>query len=71
MAQVKEKKRRWSGSKLAEGHPPVFGQLLEYARGLTPEEPLDYNRFRTEFDQLQQLAILERDRINIKSQSTS
>lgn len=61
IAHIREKKRAWTGSRLAEGHPPVFGQLLDYARGLKFNDPLDYGRFRTQFEGLQQASSLGDD----------
>jgi hypothetical protein len=49
LAQVREKKRSWSGSRLAEGYPPVFGLLLDYARNLDFRECPDYTYLRTQF----------------------
>jgi hypothetical protein len=49
IAHIREKKGAWTGSRLAKGHPPVFGQLLDYARGLKFNESLDYGRFRALF----------------------
>lgn len=49
MAQVQEKKRAWSGSRLAEGYPPVFGHLLDYARSLDFQQCPDYTHLRTQF----------------------
>ena len=55
-AHIREKKRAWTGSRLAEGHHPVFGQLLDYARGLEFHETIDYGCFRTQLQDLQKTA---------------
>jgi hypothetical protein len=34
MKETRESKRSWSGSRLAEGFPAAFGQLLDHARAL-------------------------------------
>lgn len=55
LAQVREKKLAWTGSRLALGLPAEFGQLLDYARGLRFDEQPDYDgwrlKFRTLFEQ--------------------
>ncbi|KAF8524723.1 kinase-like domain-containing protein [Gautieria morchelliformis] len=43
--QVFEKKKRWPGSRLAEGFDPVYGQFLEYVRKLKHLSAPDYNRW--------------------------
>ena len=58
-AHIREKKRAWTGSRLAEGHHPVFGQLLDYARGLEFRETIDYGRFRAQIQDLQETANLD------------
>ncbi|KIM74543.1 hypothetical protein PILCRDRAFT_828099 [Piloderma croceum F 1598] len=50
MAQVREKKRAWTGSRLGEGYPDIFGQLLDYSRALVFDENPDYARFQAVFD---------------------
>ena len=42
----------WNGARLGEGHPPVFGKLLDYARRLGFDEPIDYERFSADFEEL-------------------
>lgn len=42
----------WNGARLTEGYPSVFGGLLDYARHLGFDEPIDYNRFREYFEKL-------------------
>jgi|ERR1700734_1729614 hypothetical protein len=52
ITQVREKKRTWTGSRLAEYCPPEFGQLVDYARGLTFTESIDYDRLRAQFSSI-------------------
>jgi hypothetical protein len=52
MAQVREKKRAWTGARLGEGFPDAFGQLLDHSRALGFDENPDYARFQTLFDDL-------------------
>lgn len=54
MAQVREKKRAWTGAGLGEGFPDPFGQLLDYSRALGFDENPDYTRFWTLFDDFSQ-----------------
>ncbi|PPR02003.1 hypothetical protein CVT24_011126 [Panaeolus cyanescens] len=42
---IRRKMENWTGARLAEGHPAIFGKLLDYARGLGFNEPIDYNTF--------------------------
>jgi hypothetical protein len=49
IAQVREKKLAWLGSRLAFGFPIEFGQLLDYARSLGFEEQPDYDGWRSNF----------------------
>ena len=42
----------WSGARLGEGHPSVFGELLDYARRLGFDELIDYERFGADFEEL-------------------
>ena len=42
----------WNGARLCEGYPSAFGELLDYARHLGFDEPIDYERFRTVFENL-------------------
>jgi casein kinase I family protein HRR25 len=51
MAQVREKKRAWTGATLGDGFPDVFGQLLDHSRALGFDENPDYARFQTLFDE--------------------
>jgi hypothetical protein len=50
--QIRSKMLSWNGVRLVEGHPLVFGELLEYARCLGFDEPIDYDRFRLAFETL-------------------
>ncbi|KAF8155737.1 kinase-like domain-containing protein [Crassisporium funariophilum] len=52
IAQIREKMPRWNGARLSRGYPPVFGELVDYARGLDFIEAIDYERFRALFEQL-------------------
>ncbi|KAI0060704.1 kinase-like protein, partial [Artomyces pyxidatus] len=52
MAQIREKKKAWGGSRLASGHPSAFGELLDYARSLAFDEAIDYHGFRLQFEEL-------------------
>ena len=51
----------WNGARLAEGHPVVFGELLDYARRLAFDEPIDYERFRPAFETLCDSEIVIKD----------
>jgi len=42
----------WNEARLAQGYPPAFGELLDYARQLGFAEPIDYERFRVTFEKL-------------------
>lgn len=42
----------WNGARLCEGYPSALGELLDYARHLGFDEPIDYERFRTVFEHL-------------------
>ena len=42
----------WNGVRLAEGYPAAFGELLDYARQLSFDEPINYERFRAAFEKL-------------------
>ncbi|KIM38474.1 hypothetical protein M413DRAFT_242165 [Hebeloma cylindrosporum] len=50
--QIRSKMLSWDGARLAEGYPSVFGELLDYARQLDFDEPIDYERFRAAFEKL-------------------
>ena len=50
--QIRSKMLSWNGARLTEGYPSVFGDLLDYARHLGFDEPIDYDRFRADFDKL-------------------
>jgi casein kinase I family protein HRR25 len=50
--QIRSKMLSWNGTRLAGGYPSVFGELLEYARQLSFDDPIDYERFRAAFDKL-------------------
>ena len=50
--QIRSKMLSWNGARLAKGHQLVFGELLDYARRLDFDEPIDYNRFRLAFEML-------------------
>jgi len=39
----------WNGTRLGEGYPSGFGELLDYARYMGFDEPIDYERFRVIF----------------------
>ena len=52
MPQIKSKMLSWNGARLGEGYPSTFGELLDYARHLGFDEPIDYERFRTVFENL-------------------
>ncbi|KAL6300721.1 kinase-like domain-containing protein [Sparassis latifolia] len=54
MAHVREQKKAWPGSRLAEGYPAEFGQLLDHARSLDFNEKPDYSRFQRMFKDLYQ-----------------
>lgn len=40
----------WHGARLAEEYPSTFGELLDYARQLSFDELVDYERFRAAFE---------------------
>jgi hypothetical protein len=42
----RECKRSWSGSRVGEGFPVAFGQLLDHARALAFLDKPDYSHFR-------------------------
>jgi hypothetical protein len=48
--QIRSKMLSWNGARLGEGYPSAFGELLDYARHLGFDEPIDYDalpyRFR-------------------------
>ena len=50
--QVREKKRAWGGSKLAQCCPAQLDQLLDYARELKFNDPIDYAHFRAQLRRL-------------------
>ena len=58
--QIRSKMLTWNGARLAEGHPLVFGELLDYARHLG-FEPIDYERFRLAFETLRNSEIEIKD----------
>ena len=55
----------WNEARLAEGHPLVFGELLDYALHLGFDEPIDYERFRLAFE------VLRDSKIEIKDNTSS
>jgi hypothetical protein len=61
MAQVREKKRSWTGARLGEGFPDAFGQLLDHARALEFDEKPDYARFHSHFDDLLHRSSIEHE----------
>ncbi|KAJ6627619.1 hypothetical protein B0H10DRAFT_2210131 [Mycena sp. CBHHK59/15] len=50
--QVRECKRAWSGTRLADGYEPLFGVFLDEARQLTSDATLDYCAWEHNFSQL-------------------
>jgi len=50
--QIRSKMLSWNGARLADGYPSAFGELLDYARHLGFDEPIDYERFRADFETL-------------------
>ncbi|PPR02002.1 hypothetical protein CVT24_011125 [Panaeolus cyanescens] len=51
---IRRKMENWTGARLAEGHPTIFGELLDYARGLGFNQSIDYDRFIDSFHALEQ-----------------
>ncbi|KAJ7074655.1 kinase-like domain-containing protein [Mycena amicta] len=45
-------KATWTGTALCGEYPPVFGEFLDYARGMSFEETPDYKKWRARFRQL-------------------
>ena len=43
---------KWPGSRLGEGKPKDFGDLLDYARVLAFEDKPDYKRLNKDFERL-------------------
>ena len=41
-----------NGARLVQGYPPAFGELLDYARQLSFDEPIDYERLHVAFEKL-------------------
>ena len=52
MRQIRSKMLSWNGTRIGEGYPLAFGSLLDYARKLDFDEPIDYKRFGTVFEKL-------------------
>ena len=52
LACLKSGRRSCYETGLGEGYPSAFGELLDYARYLGFDEPIDYERFRTVFENL-------------------
>ena len=52
IVQIREKMKTWTGSKLASGYPAIFGKLLDDARRLEFDEPIDYDGYRHHFQQI-------------------
>ena len=55
----------WNGARLSVGYPSVFGELLDYARHLGFDEPIDYKRFHLAFE------VLRNSEIEIKDKTSS
>ncbi|KAF9051827.1 kinase-like domain-containing protein [Panaeolus papilionaceus] len=56
LLQIRRKMEAWTGTRLAEGYPPVFGELLDYARQLEFNGTIDYDRFIDSFQSLEDSA---------------
>jgi hypothetical protein len=54
--QVREKKRTWGGSRLAQCCPAELGQLLDYARELKVNDPIDYAHHRAQLRRLSEVS---------------
>ncbi|KIK97934.1 hypothetical protein PAXRUDRAFT_824434 [Paxillus rubicundulus Ve08.2h10] len=50
--RVRMAKMKWSGSQLAQGHPPEFGQFLDQTRALAIDETPPYERYVEVFENL-------------------
>ena len=50
--QIKSKMLSWNGVRLAEGCSSAFGELLDYARQLSFDDPIGYESFRGAFEKL-------------------
>jgi hypothetical protein len=50
--RVRMAKMKWSGSQLAHGHPPEFGQFLDQTRALAIDETPPYERYVELFEDL-------------------
>jgi hypothetical protein len=57
MLQIRSKLLSWNGARLGEGYPSAFGELLDYARHQGFDEPIDYERFRADFENIRQSAV--------------
>jgi len=52
ITQIRSKLLSWNGARLGEGYSSAFGKLLDYARHLGFDEPIDYEGFRSDFKKL-------------------
>ena len=68
-AQVREKKRTWTGSMFAKYCPREFGQLVNYARGLRFTENINYNRLRAQFASVRQTHPKSKGQISVSWRS--
>ena len=54
----------WNGARLGEGYPSTFRELLDYARHLGFDEPIDYERFRATFETLRHSDVMIKRNVN-------
>ncbi|EJU02090.1 kinase-like protein [Dacryopinax primogenitus] len=59
---VAREKAQWTGSRLAQGHPAVFGTMLDHSRSMVASQKLDLSKIRAE---------LERERLRLGKASTT
>ena len=52
VTQIRSKLLSWNGARLGEGYSSAFGKLLDYARHLGFDEPINYEGFRSDFKKL-------------------
>ena len=65
MPQIMSKILSWNVARLSEGYHSAFGELLDYARHLGFDEPIDYERFRTVFEKLPHSEVETKSGVNL------
>lgn len=69
--QVRLTKSAWSGARLADGYPLLFGALLDEARGLSPDAAPDYRAWEEGFSALVNTALLTPGDVSISFSPSS